>query len=314
MASFLMIRYDASMKDDWDAFIDISKNSTFLFKRGYMDYHSDRYEDHSLVFLNKTSIAAVLPATSFGKIFSSHAGLTYGGLVMSRSITTAEALDIFKQIISYLCDKGFTKFIYKPVPHIYHEIPSEEDLYALFRNNASIKARGVSSTILQEDRLKFRNIRKYGIRKAKKNDVYIEQNSDFTAFWMILEKNLNERHGLTPVHSLEEMKLLASRFPDEIKLYVAKTGEEIIAGTVIYKTKTVAHSQYIAASPKGRELGALDLIFDHLINEVYSDSKYFDFGISTENDGSYLNESLIYQKEGFGGRAICYDRYEIQLK
>ncbi|MDE6633143.1 MAG: GNAT family N-acetyltransferase, partial [Muribaculaceae bacterium] len=197
--------------------------------------------------------------------------------------------------------------------HIYHLIPAEEDLYALFRYNDSLSARGLSSSILQEDRLKFRNIRKYGIRKALKNGVYVEQSSDFSAFWKILSANLSVRHGLSPVHTVEEIELLAYRFPDEIKIFVAKVDQEVIGGVVVYVTRTVAHSQYIAASPEGRDLGALDLIFDHLIHNVFSGSRYFDFGISTEHDGQFLNESLAYQKEGFGGRAVCYDRYEINL-
>lgn len=313
MADLQLIRYSVCWKDNWDAFIGNSKNGTFLFKRDYMDYHSDRFCDHSLIFLSKNSIIAVLPATSAGHVFSSHAGLTYGGLVMARSITATDVLDIFGMIVHYLSDNGFTSFIYKPIPHIYHLIPAEEDLYALFRYNASLVARGLSSTIFQEDRLKFRNIRKYGIRKALNNQVHVEQSSDFSAFWKILSANLFLRHGLSPVHTVEEIELLASRFPEEIKLFVAKVDQQVIAGVVVYVTNTVAHSQYIAASPEGRDLCALDLIFDHLIHNVYSESRYFDFGISTEHDGHYLNESLAYQKEGFGGRAICYDRYELSL-
>ncbi|MDE6019088.1 MAG: GNAT family N-acetyltransferase [Muribaculaceae bacterium] len=313
MADFQLLRYDASMKEDWDDFIGVSKNGTFLFRRDYMDYHSDRFHDHSLVFLSKSAIVAVLPASSSGNVFSSHAGLTYGGLVMARSITAVDVIDIFRLIISYLSENRFSSFIYKAVPHIYHQIPAEEDLYALFRYNASLTARGISSAILQRDRLKFRNIRRYGIKKARKNGVYVSKTSDFSDFWDILEANLYDRHGLSPVHSLQEISLLASRFPDEIALYVAKIEEETLAGVVIYKTKTVAHSQYISASPKGRYLGALDFLFDHLIHDVYSDSLFFDFGISTEGDGHFLNESLLYQKEGFGGRAVCYDRYEIKV-
>ena len=312
MEDLQTIEYESSLKSEWDTFIDNSKNGTFLFKRDYMDYHSDRFRDNSLIFLSKNSIIAVLPATSSGGVLSSHAGLTYGGLVMSRSISAADVLEIFDMILSYMNAKGFSTFIYKPVPHIYHKLPAEEDLYALFRCKASLTARGLSATVFQADRLKFRNIRRSGIRKAIKNHVCVESASDFSAFWEILESNLRARHGVAPVHTLREIKLLASRFPEEIKLYVAKRGTETLAGTVIYKTATVAHSQYISASPEGRETGALDLIFHHLINDVYADSRYFDFGISTENDGWHLNESLEYQKEGFGARAVCYDRYMIQ--
>ena len=78
-------------------------------------------------------------------------------------------------------------------------------------------------------------------------------------------------------------------------------------------TETVAHAQYIASSKEGTEVGALDGLFDYLINERYSDKKWFDFGISTEQGGTYLNEGLVFQKEGFGARAVVYDQYVINL-
>ena len=52
---------------------------------------------------------------------------------------------------------------------------------------------------------------------------------------------------------------------------------------------------------------------DYLINECYSSKEYFDFGISTENEGLFLNEGLTSQKQEFGGRGIVYDFYEIRV-
>ena len=75
----------------------------------------------------------------------------------------------------------------------------------------------------------------------------------------------------------------------------------------------MAHAQYIANSELGRSLGALDLLFQELI-EVYSvDHLFFDFGISTERKGNHLNLGLINQKQGFGGRGIVHDFYEILI-
>ena len=45
----------------------------------------------------------------------------------------------------------------------------------------------------------------------------------------------------------------------------------------------------------------------------YKDFDYFDFGTSNEEGGKVLNTSLIYQKEGFGGRGVVYDTYEWEL-
>ena len=45
-------------------------------------------------------------------------------------------LEIFEHFFNYLKNKNITKLIYKVIPDIYHKIPAEEDLYALFINNA----------------------------------------------------------------------------------------------------------------------------------------------------------------------------------
>ena len=49
---------------------------------------------------------------------------------------------------------------------------------------------------------------------------------------------------------------------------------------------------------------------DYVMHHDFPDYPYMDFGRSTEGDGSILNEGLVAQKEGFGGRTICYDTYE----
>ena len=85
----------------------------------------------------------------------------------------------------------------------------------------------------------------------------------------------------------------------------------LLGGALIFETPQVIHTQYISASPEGKSLGSLDLLFDYLINKVYADRQgYFDFGKSTEANGQKLNAPLIFQKEGFGGRGVCYDSYE----
>ena len=35
--------YTPEQKTNWNVFIENAKNSTFLFNRDYMDYHSDRF-------------------------------------------------------------------------------------------------------------------------------------------------------------------------------------------------------------------------------------------------------------------------------
>ena len=311
---FEITKYTSGQKAAWNQFVLRSKNGTFLFDRNYMDYHSDRFEDNSLMIFRKGKLYSLLPANKAGNVLYSHQGLTYGGMIMNDKVTVAESVDMFRQLNACLKESGFEKVIYKPIPLIYHQHLAQEDLYALFRTtNAKIIGRNISSTIIQADKIKFTESRKSGIRKALSNGITVRLSNDLSTFWEILDTNLKNKYGVAPVHTLLEMQLLQSRFPQYIKLYMAYKDDIALGGTLLYITKQVVHTQYISANVEGKELGVLDLLFDYLINHEYTNYPYFDFGQSTEQMGHLLNVSLIFQKEGFGGRGMCYDIYEYGL-
>lgn len=305
--------YRSEHSDVWNQFVGQSKNGTFLFDRRYMDYHSFRFVDHSLMIFRRGKLYALLPGNVVDDTFYSHQGLTYGGLVMSAQTTAADVVEIFKLLNATLRAEGLKKVVYKPVPWIYHQLPAEEDLYAITQVCDARMTRSLSSTITREHPCEWYRIRKGGAYKAREAGLTIEESTDFQNFWDVLTATLVSRYGVHPVHSLDEIKLLHQRMPQHIRLFVAKEGLATVAGCVVYVTTRVVHSQYIAASPRGRELHALDLLFEELIARSLQQHAFFDFGISTERQGTYLNTQLIYQKEGFGGRGICYDWYKWNL-
>ena len=309
---FEITRYTADRKEEWDGFIKTSKNGTFLLDRNYMDYHSTRFEDHSLMFYRDGRLYAMLPANVKDGVLYSHQGLTYGGLVMHEDASAANIATLFSELNALLKDEGISKVVYKPTPWIYHLLPSEEDLYALFKVcKARVSARDISSTIIFDNRIKWHRDRRYGVNKARNNGVSVRRSDDLAAFWHVLDLNLGNKYGVKPVHTVEEMTLLKSRFPDNILLYVAEKDGETLGGTVLYVTNQVIHAQYISASPEGKRLRVIDAIYEVILNHDFADFRlYFDFGKSTEDLGTYLNENLIYQKEGFGARGVCYDTYE----
>jgi len=306
--------YKSSFKTQWDNFVSESKNGTFLFFRDYMDYHQDRFDDNSLlIFDDKEKLLALLPANKKEDTLSSHGGLTYGGFVADERMKTETMLEIFRQTLDYLRENNFAALIYKLVPHIYHRAPAEEDLYALFRSNATLIRRDVSSAIDLSRKLGYQERRIRAVKKALRNDVVCRLSSDYASFWRMLEENLTSSHNAKPVHSLAEMEKLQHSFPGNIKLFAAFSGDEMLAGTLVYETGRVAHAQYIASSNTGRAIGGLDLLFHFLLAEIYTEKPFFDFGISTENQGNFLNVGLIEFKQGFGARAIVYDTYEIKI-
>ena len=318
-------RYTPKNHQTWNEFVKQSRQGTFLFDRNYMDYHQDRFHDHSLMIYYKDKLYALLPANEVvsasnneipQKELVSHQGLTYGGLLTCNKMTAELTCETFEAIGNYLKQEGFSKLTYKAIPWIYHKIPSEEDLYALIHvGKASLSAREISTTILLQNKLRFSEQRRRGVNKAKKNSLIIRQSSqeDVFAFWNILNNNLQQKYHTRPVHSNEELQLLMSRFPENIIGYSVLKDAEVIAGTIIFITPQVIHTQNIGASEKGKEEGALDLLFDYLINQKKWNAPYFDFGKSTEDRGNYLNTNLIHQKEGFGGRGVAYDTYEWTL-
>lgn len=311
---FEIRQYTADRADEWNQFVAASKNGTFLFDRRYMDYHADRFTDVSLMFYRNNSLYALLPANLKDDVLTSHGGLTYGGLVMSSRCSAKGVQEVFAAMNIYLTGMGVRRVVYKAVPWIYHQVPAEEDLYALTSIcHARLIIRDISSAIFGERPVRFSESRKSGLRKALHRGLTVSESYDFTSFWQILNDNLSSKYGVRPVHSVAELELLHARFPQAIRLYMVYDGDTPLGGTLLFLTPQVLHTQYISATAEGKVTGAIDLLFDVLINEVYKDYRFIDFGKSTVSDSADLNEQLIFQKEGFGARAVCYDTYEWTL-
>ncbi|TNH45189.1 GNAT family N-acetyltransferase [Photorhabdus luminescens] len=303
---------DKNHYDNWNKIIINAKNGNFLFLIDYFKYHENRFTDASLIIYKKQIPVAVFPANINNGAIYSHSGLTYGGLIYGKELHAKDILFIFNIIKEYYLNGGYNKIIYKCIPDVFKKYPSNEDLYALFINRAKLIRRDLSSVIEIKECPKLSELRKRSIKKAAKNNIIINQSENFYSFHKLLS-NVLSKFGTKPVHSSDEMKLLSSRFPENIKLYTAIKDNSLIAGCIIYDFGHIVHTQYLASNEIGRNTGALDAILNHLINSVYHEKKYFSFGISTENSGYYLNEGLISQKEGFGGRGVTHDFYEWDL-
>ena len=310
-----IIRFDPSMHDLWNEFAKASRNGTFLHQRGYMDYHSDRFKDCSLVAMRDGKPCALLPACIDDDTLYSHRGLTYGGwLLPLKHFDATVMVEVMDAACEWMKAHGVNRLVYKPVPHIYHRYPCEEDLYALFRHDAALVETNISTTIDLNCPLPLDRGNKSGANAARKAGITVGPSDDWQGYWQLLSSLLDERYGTRPVHTLDEMLLLQGRFPEAIRLYTATIEGRLLAGVVMYLSSPVAHCQYIGASPEGKDSKALTLLFDHLIQEsARMGYRYFDFGISNEDHGRYLNEGLVRQKSRLGGRGIVYNTFEITL-
>lgn len=307
---FEIRRYTDGNKKEWDGYVGKARNATFLFYRDYMDYHRDRFTDASLMFYKSGRLYALLPAHVVGNVLYSHFGLTYGGLIMDYNVTITETCRLFEELDAYLASVGIREVYYRPIPWIYHLHPSEEDLYAIFwKCHAQLYVRNIGTTIFLQRHQRWRKDHRRLLRKAETNGVTVVRDGSLEEFWGVLDENLKERFGAKPVHSLDEILLLKSRFPKNIIQYNAYKDGKIIGGLTVYLTQQVVHGQYSSTNSAGKEYGAMEAIYDRIMYHDFPDYPYLDFGSSTEQNCSVINEGLIAHKEGFGGRGVCYDTY-----
>lgn len=325
MGNWIIERYRPESREEWDRFVAESRNGTFLFKRGYMDYHADRFKDCSWMVRKGGRLVAMLPANiTPDNVLHSHQGLTYGGWILPLAhVDAADVLEFFSEAADVWRDCGIKELYYRPVPWIYSCQPSEEAEYALFRLGALMVRADVSSSINQSRGESLNQQMRRHLAKAQKLNPIISETDDIEGFMSMLTDCLQDRHGARPVHTAEEMRLLKSRFPDNIRFfYVALPSAEgdiqpdmsrMEAGVCVYDTGRVAHAQYIATTVKGRELNLLTPLFHKLITETFRDRAYFDFGTSNENGGLYLNAGLLRQKFSYGATAVLHRYYRLKL-
>jgi hypothetical protein len=312
LKNYTVKRYQEKDYANWNTFVSQAKNATFLFHRDFMEYHKDRFEDYSLLVFEAKKVIAVLPANKSGESVYSHQGLTYGGLVYGENLKLASVIQVFKTVLRYLNESGIVKIQLKTLPSIYHNKPAEELNYALFLADAQLIRRDTLSVIDLSKPFQFSKIRKRGIQKGMNTGLIIKEENNFEPFWnQILIPNLESKYNAKPVHTLEEIQLLKKHFDKNIRQFNVYYNDEIVAGTTIFESNNVAHCQYISKYEQQENLGSLDFLYDHLINNVFTHKRYFDIGSSNGNNGEILNNGLSYWKESFGASIIVHDFYEV---
>lgn len=309
-------RYSPDMAEQWNAFCAASKTPLFMFNRNYMDYHQDRFADHSLLFYADDELIALLPANEKDQVLFSHGGLTYGGLITNTNFKQHISNDCFSALVAYAKENNIQKILYKCIPHIFHVQPAEEATYSLFLFGGRL-LKVESATVLNlKAPLKMPKGRKAQISRAKREGVVVQElcrKADYEAFIALENEVLQQHHGATAVHTADELYLLHQRFPENIRIFGAFIDNVLIAGTVIYEYGHLVHTQYLAANDTARTIGALDLVISTVMERYRESKQWLDFGISTENGGRVLNEGLIAQKEGFGGRTNVYVTWELDI-
>ncbi len=312
MQQYVVKIYQSHFKTLWDTFFAKSNPDTFLFYRDFMDYHSDRFSDFSLLIYKNDKLIGLLPANKKEDKLYSHQGLTYGGIIYAPGLKTVDIINSFKTLLQFLETQEIKRLVIKELPSIYLNNSTNNVLqYLLFKTKANILRTDIHSVINRHFK-SFSNIRKRGIKRGEKHQLKVKESQDFEPFWnQILVPNLESKHRVTPVHSLKEITLLKSRFKKNIRQFNVYHNTKIVGGTTIFEMQHIAHCQYISGNADKNMLGGLDFLYKYLIDEVFANKLYFSFGTSNINSGQQINEGLQFWKEGFGARSVPQGFYEI---
>lgn len=314
MKKYIVRKYQKTDYALWNDFINQAKNATFLFHRNFMEYHADRFTDFSLLVFEDEKLIALLPANKTNNEIHSHQGLSYGGLVVKKTIRIKEYTQVFQTVLRFLNDNGISTLNLKTLPKIYNQTIAEEIDYVSFLTKAETYRSDVYLVIDNSEKYKPNRNRKRALTLAESLNIEVKEDNNYKDFWnRILIPNLENRFGVQPVHSLAEIEKLAALFPTNIKLFNAYQNNELKAGVVMFLSETVAHFQYSSGSEDRTDTAALDILFDYIIRK-YADKKYVSFGSSSEQNGRVLNQGLAYWKESFGARTSVQNFIKIETK
>jgi hypothetical protein len=312
LKSITLTRYNTNHASNWNQFITDAANGTFLFHRDFMEYHADRFEDFSLMIFEEDHLIALLPAHQKGEDIFSHMGLTYGGLVWKKGLKLATLLIVFQKVLKFLHENQYKTLTLKIIPEIYSAFPAQDLMYVVFTAEARLIRRDALAVIDLKQPIILSKDRKEGVKRAEKNHLVFKETQDFESFWnTLLIPMLEQKHQTQPVHSLQEILQLKEQFPKHIRLYAAYLNEVMIAGTVLFVTTQVVHSQYIASKENKNETGSLDGLHHYLLTQAFPNYRWFDFGISNEENGKKLNQGLSYWKQSFGAHTMIQDVYTL---
>lgn len=309
-------KYQQSDSQKWDDFIlKSSYNGTILQTRSFLNYHREGkfLDDSVMIIKGESTPVAVIPACTVmdegKKIFSSHPGSTFGGIIVdTNQLSISTVKDIIFSLEDYLRENNYDKVILKQTGDVFSKANSDLIYYYLFNRGYSsydelsfcIDYRNLKCDVLSNMKSKTRNECRFAAKSGLTFRI-LQKDEEVQEFYAILCKSLI-KYNAKPVHTFNEMIALRDvNLKGRVEFYGVYKDETMIAGSMVFLFDRVFHTQYLAADSDYLQYKPMNYLDEQLIcNGQRRNFDFFSFGISTEDHGRYLNESLAKFKEGFG--------------
>lgn len=309
--------FNVTNEAEWDRFIEqMSINGVFLQTRHFLNYHKQgKFEDVSLmIYDQKNKLTAVIPAcvqyNADRKIFYSHKGTTFGGIIVDRKHYNAQhILALIEELKLFLKEQGFDEVYLKQTSDLFSSVESDLFQYAYwyhgFKEYKEISTYVDYSTYKEDILSNFSQGKRTHVNNCIKEGVHVKSldTSDIAEFYDVLCENL-KKYNLKPVHSLEELiEFKEIRLRSECEFYGAYKDKEMLAGSMMFYFPQVscAHTQYLAARQSYNKLSPMTYMYYAMIVEMKKKGyARISWGTATEELGQVLNMGLIASKESFG--------------
>ena len=320
---FTLHRYINQSESRWDQFVLSGNNGTLFHLRKFLNYHpKDRFQDHSILIEKKQNLFSVLPAAELivdgNRILVSHPGSTVGSFVVPENLSIAAAMSMSEALVTYVKENKFSGIRITLPPTLYQRRLSNYMDFSFFKQGFTYSKRDVTSILFLEDSLdknlaKFKSSHLRAVRNAQEKGVNVRQSNDFDSFYHILEQNLKIRHGVSPTHTLAELKNIHALFPDRVNLFAAYVKDVMVAGVVNFVVNDyVVLAFYISHDEAYQEFRAVNLLFYSIFDwAIQQGFRIYDFGTFTVNEEP--NMGLGRFKENFGASGIFRDTIELKL-
>lgn len=318
---FKAIFYQEKYEREWDEFVlgNESVNGSFLQSRNFLNYHpEDRFVDKSIIIFNeKDKIIAVCPACEViqgnRKVFFSHKGSTFGGLLISKAYyTTDNVLEIINVLEEVIEQEGFNKIVFKLTSDLFSV--ENTDLLQYLLTYKGYDEYKELSTYVQLSEIKsdiissLRNDKRRSIKKCVKNELEfrsLNTEDEIIDFHKILTINLT-KFNAKPIHTPDEMlDFYRERLNGIVQFYgVFYKGEQVAGAMMFYFEKTnTLHAQNLSANLAYTDFSPSTFLYYSILKQAKElGYEKVSWGISTEDQGKDINFGLIRNKESYNSR------------
>lgn len=300
-------------RERWADFVKLSSNGTLFHLPEFFDYHPPgRFQNHHVILEDNGETVAIstgaLSQIAGETWFRSYPGASWGGLVMNdgAGLETVEAC--VDGLVAHARSLGAVGIEMTSPPLVYHRRPSNYLDFALIRRGFTYRKRELTAVIDlgrmgDEIELAFRDSARRGAARARRMGIEVVEDPDFSAFYPVLETNLQERHGVRPTHTIEELERLRELLgPGVISQFVARGDQGVLAGMIMFRCNPrVTLAFYISHDARHQSLRPVNLVYQEVIRWARdSGYRYLDLGTFTLD--MQVNHGLCRFKESFSAR------------